>query len=224
MQRKLLQSNGYTLIEVVVAVAIFTAMLAFGAMALNQTLMQYRALAEKGFSFWDYARVVWLDKSISSMTDYYVQSKSHGWFPYFFGDNKGFSYSSLSAFASDTPVLVFIVKEGEGEGKKSLVYYEIPLMTKNYEDINDAFVFEEYKKGQSYQIIKDAESIDFQYYGFDIVSRKYEWSSDFDGKLKKNLPTAIMITYETKEGKNKLILRINTNSLGKLYYNEVYKQ
>ncbi|MCX8034513.1 MAG: prepilin-type N-terminal cleavage/methylation domain-containing protein [Thermodesulfovibrio sp.] len=219
-----LQSNGYTLIEVIVAVAIFTAMLAFGAMALNQTLMQYKTLAEKGFSFWDYAKVIWLDKSIASTTDYYVYTTTQGWFPYFIGNNKGFSYVSLSAFAGDSPVVAWVIKEEENEGKQSLIYYELPVITKDYEKINDDFIFEKYKNGYSYQIIRNAKSIDFQYYGYDVVKRKYEWSSDFDSKLKKNLPTAIMITYETEEGQNRLILKVNTNSLGKLYYNEIYKR
>lgn len=218
------QSKGYTLIEVVVAVAIFTAMLAFGAFALNQTLMQYKALAERGFSFWDYAKVVWLDKSIGSITDYYVHTRTHGWFPYFSGNNNGFSYVSLSAFAGDFPVVAWVLKEEEGDGKFSLVYYELAVFTKDYEKINDDLTFENYKKGYSYRIINQAESIDFQYYGYDILTRKYEWSADFEGKLKKNLPTAIMITYETKEGQNKLILKVNTNSLGKMYYNEIYKR
>lgn len=217
------QSKGYTLIEVIVAVAIFTAMLAFGSVALNQTIMQYKTLAERGFSFWDYAKVVWLDKSIGSITDYYVHTQTHGWFPYFEGNDSGFSYVSLSAFAGDTPVVSWVLKEEEG-GKVSLWYYELPVVTKDYEKIKDDFIFNKYKKGYSYKIINQADSIDFQYYGFDILKRKYEWSSHFEGKLKKNLPTAIMIAYETKEGQNKLILRVNTNSLNKMYYNEIYKR
>jgi general secretion pathway protein J len=222
--RKKSESKGYTLIEVVVAVAIFTTMLMLGSIALNQTLMQYKALAKKGFSFWQYAKVVWIDKSIGSMTDYYVMERQRGWFPYFKGDLNGFSYVSLSPFAGDSPSVVWVIKEKNEKGKYDLKYYELPVVTKKYEDIEDDFVFGNYKKGNSYIIFNDVQSINFQYYGFDISKRTYEWFNEFEGKLKKTLPVAIMIDYKDDEGDKKLLLKVNTNSLMKLIYNEIYKQ
>lgn len=216
--------RGYTLIEVVVAVAIFTTMLMLGSIALNQTLMQYKALAQKGFSFWQYARVVWLDKSIGSMTDYYVNTKKDGWFPYFKGDMNGFSYVSLSPFVGDSPCVVWVLKEKNEKGTYSLTYYELPVIMKKYDEIENAFFFGDYKKGNSYTVISNAESVYFQYYGFDVFKRKYDWFNEFEGKLKKTLPAAIMITYKTEQEEKKLILKVNTNSMMKVIYNEIYQQ
>jgi len=215
-------SKGYTLIEVIVAVSIFTTMLMLGSIALNQTLMQYKALAQKGFNFWQYAKIVWLDKSIASITDYYVKDRQYGWFPYFKGDQNGFFYVSLSPFAGDSPCLVWVLKEKNEKGNYDLKYYELPVDTKKYEDIEDDCLFGNYKKGNSYLVLTDVQEISFQYYGLDINKKRYEWFSEFDGKLKKTLPSAIMISYKDKEGNKKLLLKVNTNSMIKLIYNEIY--
>lgn len=216
-------SKGYTLIEVVVATAIFTTMLMLGGFALNQSLMQYKSLAQKGFSFWHYAKFVWIDKSIASMTDYYVKDEQYGWFPYFKGDLNGFSYVSLSPLAGDSPSVIWVLKEKNEKGKYNLTYYELPVVTKKYEEIEDDFIFENYKKGNVYLLLNDVEEINFQYYGFDLSKRKYEWFDEFDGKLKKILPLAIMINYKDEEGEKRLFLKVNTNSMMKLIYNEIYK-
>jgi len=220
--RKSLASKGYTLIEVVVALAIFSSMLLLGSLALNQTLREYKALADKGFAFWNYAKVVWLDKSVASMTDYFVKTREHRWFPYFKGDGNGFSYVSLAPFANDAPVVVWVVKEKKEGGMFDLVYYELPVMTKKYQDIEDDVVFNNYKKGNSFVVFSDLEEISFQYYGFNLLKRKYEWFNEFDGRLKKVLPSAILITYKDKEGEKKLFLKVNTNSMTKLIYEEIY--
>ena len=220
--QKKLVSKGYTLIEVIVAVSIFTTMLMLGSIALNQTLMQYKALAQKGFNFWQYAKIVWLDKSIASITDYYVKDRQYGWFPYFKGDQNGFFYVSLSPFAGDSPCLVWVLKEKNEKGNYDLKYYELPVDTKKYEDIEDDCLFGNYKKGNSYLVLTDVQEISFQYYGLDINKKRYEWFSEFDGKLKKTLPSAIMISYKDKEGNKKLLLKVNTNSMIKLIYNEIY--
>jgi general secretion pathway protein J len=194
-----------------------------GSYALNQSLIQYKSLAQKGFSFWQYAKVVWIDKSVGSMIDYYVKDERLGWYPYFKGDLNGFSYVSLSPFAGDFPSIVWVLKEKNEKGKYDLKYYELPVGTKNSRQIEDDFTFENYKKGNVYLIMKDVEEINFQYYGFDLSKRRYEWSNEFDGKLKKILPSAIMLSYKDEEGEKRLFLKINTNSMMKLIYNEIYK-
>jgi len=220
--QKRLPSKGYTLIEVVVAVAIFTTMLMLGSLALNQTLMHYKALAQKGFRFWEYAKIVWLDKSIASITDYFVKDRQYGWFPYFKGDLNGFSYVSLSPIAETSPCVVWVLKEKNEKGKYDLKYYELPVLTKKYEDIERDFVLKYYKEGNSFSILDDLQEINFQYYAFDFTKRKYEWYDEFDGRLKKNLPSAILITYKDGEGEKRLHLKVNTNSMMKLIYNEIF--
>ncbi len=221
--RKTLPSNkGYTLIELIVALAIFSSMLLLGSLALDQTLREYRLLSERGFGFWQYSKVIWLDKSVASMTDYFVKTKDHLWFPYFLGNPQGFSYVSTAPFANDSPVVVWVVKEKNDKNKFDLVYYELPVLTKTYRELEDDFVFKNYKKGNSFVVLSDLEDVEFQYYRFDFVKRKFEWVSEHDARLKKVLPSAILITYKDRDGEKKLFLKVNINSMFKNIYDEIF--
>jgi len=214
--------EGYTLIEVLVAMAIFSSMMILGGMALNQGLKQYHGLAEKGLGFWDDAKKIWIDKSFNSITDYYVHTRSDGWFPYFKGSQEGVSYISLAPFAGELPVVAWIRNEAGAEGMQSLIYYELPVYTKSYEDIERDYIFADYKKGRSVKLLEGVESIEFSFYGYDIRDRKYGWYKNFDGNRVKLLPSSIIISYNHNGKKDKLVFSINVNSLVKMYYNEMY--
>ncbi|MFA4916754.1 MAG: prepilin-type N-terminal cleavage/methylation domain-containing protein [Syntrophales bacterium] len=224
IRRKNRCSKGYTLIEVLVAMAIFTAMLMLAGMALDQGLRQYHGLVEKGLGFWDYAKKIWIDKSLNSSIDYYVYTRDDGWFPYFKGSQSDISYISLAPFAGDVPVVAWLAKESEADGKRSLVYYEIPVYTKSYEEIDRDYIFGDYKKGKSLKLLEGMKSIEFNFYGYDILSRKYGWYSSFEGNRMKVLPSLVKISYNRDEGAGSLIFNINVNSLAKTTYNEVYSR
>ena len=220
--RELRRPEGYTLIEVLVAVVIFTAMLMLAGMALNQGLTQYHGLVEKGLNFWDYAKPVWIDKSFNSATDYYVHTRSDGWFPYFKGGPDGVSYVSLAPFAGELPVVVWIKGEDGDGGKRSLVYYETPVYTKTYEEIDRDYIFNDYKKGKSFKLLEGVGGIEFSFYGYDFTKRMYQWYSSFDGNKMKALPSLVKISYSRDPGRGDLIVRINVNSLVKRVYDENY--
>jgi general secretion pathway protein J len=217
-----LHPKGYTLIEVLVAIVIFTAMLMLAGMALNQGLTQYHGLVEKGLNFWDYAKTIWMDKSFNSATDYYVHTRSDGWFPYFKGGQDGISYVSLAPLAGELPVVVWIKSESEEGGRRSLVYYEMPVYTKTYEDIERDSVFGDYRKGKSFKLLKEVEDIGFSFYGYDSVRRIYQWFSTFEGNKMKMLPSLVKISYHRDRGRGDLIVRINVNSPTKRLYDEKY--
>ena len=143
--------DGYTLIEVLVALVIFTSMLMLAGVALNQGLVQYHGLEQRGLNFWEYAKPIWIDKSFNSATDYYVHTRADGWFPYFRGDRNSVSYVSLAPFSGDLPVVVWVMREEEENGKYALVYYELPVYTKTWEEIDRHVAFNDYKKGQSFK-------------------------------------------------------------------------
>jgi general secretion pathway protein J len=220
--RRIYRYSGYTLIEVLVAMAIFTAMLMLAGVALNQGLSQYHGLVEKGLDFWDYAKKISLDKSFNSAIDYYVYTRSDQWFPYFKGDQEGVSFVSLAPFAGDLPVVVWIKSENQADGKKTLVYYELPVYTKSYEDIDRDAVFDDYKKGKSFKVLEGLEGVEFQFYGFDFLTKKYEWNDRFDGSRKKLLPALVKISFTDKGERSALNFRINLNSLAKTRYDEMY--
>jgi general secretion pathway protein J len=207
---------------VLVALVIFTAMLMLAGMALNQGLTQYHGLVEKGLNFWDYAKPIWIDKSFNSATDYYVHTRSDGWFPYFKGGRDGVSYVSLAPFAGELPVVVWIKSEDGDGGKRSLVYYETPVYTKTYEEIDRDYIFNDYKKGKSFKLLEGVGGIEFSFYGYDFTKRMYQWYSSFDGNKMKALPSLVKISYSRDPGRGDLIVRINVNSLAKRVYDEEY--
>ncbi len=214
--------NGYTLIEVLVAMAIFSSMMMLAGTALNQGLKQYHGLADKGIVFWDYVRIIWIDKSFSSISDYYVYTRSDGWFPYFKGSQEGISYVSLAPLAGDLPVVVWIQNEAEETGMRSVVYYELPLYTKSYDEIERDYIFADYKKGRSLKLLENVEGIEFSFYGYNTIDRRSKWYDQFDGNKMKLLPRSIEISYAHEGQKGRLIFGTNINSMIKMNYNEKY--
>lgn len=215
-------SKGYTLIEVLVALAIFSSMMMLAGVALNQGLKQYQGLAEKGIGFWDYAQKIWIDKSFNSTIDYYVYRRGGGWFPYFKGSQEGISYVSLAPLAGDLPVVIWIRNEAAENGMRSLVYYELPVYTKSYEDIERNYIFGDYKKGRSLKLLEKVEGIEFSFYAYDIYEKKFRWYSDLEGERMKLLPSSIIISYQQDGRKSKLVFGINVNSSMKTVYNDFY--
>jgi general secretion pathway protein J len=202
--------------------AIFSSMMILGGMALNQGLKQYHGLAEKGIVFWDYAKKIWIDKSFNSTIDYYVYTRSDGWFPYFRGSQEGISYVSLAPLAGGFPVVVWIRNEAEESGMRSVVYYELPIYTKSYDEIERDYIFADYKKGKSLKLLEGVEGIEFSFYGYDMGERRYKWYNQFDGNRTKLLPTSIVISYAHEGQKGRLVFGTNVNSLIKMNYNEIY--
>lgn len=202
--------------------AIFTAMLLLAGTALNQGLRQYHGLVERGLGFWDHAKRIWIDKSFNSITDYYVYTRSAGWFPYFKGGPDGVSYVTLAPFAGELPMVVWIKSEDEPGGTRRLRYYELPVYTKTIADIERDEVFGDYKKGKSFNIIENAEGISLSFYSCDIVDRQCRWSSLFDGGRTKILPAKVKIEYTQAGQKSVLAFDINVNSRRKMAYNDLY--
>lgn len=209
---------GYSLIEVVVAIAIFSAMLLLGGMALNQGLRQYQGLMEKGLRFWDYAQSIWIDKSFHSTIDYYVNTSTRGWFPYFRGNREGISFVTLAPFAGDNPVVVWIRKENRKDGKERLVYYELPVYAKSYQELDDDLASGAYKKGRSVKIIESADRISFEFYGYDVRDERHKWRDIFEGAETGQLPLLVRIDYR-RDGENKMfIYAVHVNSQMKTGY------
>lgn len=202
--------------------AIFTSMVLLATMALNQGLKQYQGLMEKGINFWDNAKGLWINRSIGSAFDYYVQKDNRRWFPYFYGSQDRISYVSLSPVAGDTPVVAWIVKERQDNGKYSMVYYELPVYTKTFAGIDRAYALGEFKKGQSVKFLEDIEELEVRYYGHDFSRKRDDWFRDFDGMEKMVLPSLITLGYTVNGKKNTRTFAINTNSLRKIIYNEIY--
>ena len=110
----------------------------------------------------------------------------------------------------------------EENGKRSLVYYELPVYTKSYEEIERSEVFGDYKKGASFKILHDVDLIEFNFYGYDLQEKKYKWSNTFNGNRTKMIPSLIKITYRNEGKANNLLFNIKVNSRTKLGYDTIY--
>ncbi|MEO0280525.1 MAG: prepilin-type N-terminal cleavage/methylation domain-containing protein, partial [candidate division WOR-3 bacterium] len=77
-----MRKKGYTLVEVLIASLIFSAMVVLASFAFNQGMRQYEAVARRGINFWENTKILLLERSISSMLDYYVVDEKNFWFPY----------------------------------------------------------------------------------------------------------------------------------------------
>lgn len=226
MPQMIYSKRGYTLIEVLIGVAIFSAMVVLASMALSQGLGQYQRLKEKGINFWDHAKYLWLDKSLNSVVDYYVYSRGSGWAPYFKGNRDLISYVSLSPFAGEGPVVAWIRNERQEDGSRALVYYELPVYAKDLKELERAYTLGDFKKGASTVLFSKAEEITASFYGYNTTERKGSWSSDFDSARTHQLPEIIKINFKDRETgeKRNIILRTNVNSSIKAFYNEIYSE
>ncbi|HUN55839.1 MAG TPA: hypothetical protein VMU29_11845 [Smithella sp.] len=181
-------------------------------MALNQGLKQYQRLVEKGFCFWDYAQDIWTDKSFHSIIDYYVNTETQGWFPYFRGNQDGISFVTLAPFAGDMPVAVWIRKESTENGKEKLIYYELPVYAKSYRELGDDFTSGAYKKGRSVKILEGIDRVQFEFYGYDIRDEEHKWRKIFEGAETKQLPLLVRIEYMQGDEKKMMTYAIHVNS------------
>ncbi len=216
-------SKGYTLIEVVIAMAIFSFMITLATAALNQGLKQYQSMMDKGVNLWDSAKNLWVTKSFNAAVDYYVYTESKKWFPYFQGGQDKISYVSLSPVAGELPVVVWLKSERRNTGKRSLVYYELPVYTMDYKEIERMDTFHDYRKGRAIPFLEDVENVNIRFFGYDVRKRQSLWSRDFDGSVTKTIPTLIEISYTREGKKNEIVFGVSVNSRIKMHYEEIYQ-
>lgn len=202
--------------------AIFSSMVLLASMALNQGLKQYQGLVGRGINFWEYARHVWINRSFSSATDYFVRTKEDGWTPYFEGSNDVISYVSLSPLSGNVPVVVWIKREKEENGKSSLVYYELPVYMKTYDEIESEYSTGNYRQGNSVRLFEGIENMETSFYGYDLKRNEYimKWYDHYDSRKSKILPSVVKISF-AQEGRRRIFLfSLNVNSRLKMNYND----
>ncbi len=215
---------GYTLIEVLVATAVFSALALLAGMALSQGLRQYQGLVDRGLNFWGHAHRIWTDKSFHSMVDYTVCSPSNKWFPYFQGGQEALSYVTLAPLAGDAPVVAWIMKETSAAGKCDLVYYEVPVYARGYPEIEALFSSGSYRSGRSVKLLEGADWIRFRYFGYDDRVNRHLWSDTFDGRSAGNLPMFVQIDCGRGGREEKFMFGVHVNSTRKKEYQATYGQ
>ncbi|KJR40401.1 prepilin-type [Candidatus Magnetoovum chiemensis] len=216
-----LKHSGYTIIEVLIATAIFTSMLMLSTAALQQGLNQYKKVMDEGIKFWSYAENFWINRSFSGIFDYYVNYNSD-WFPYFSMDGDRISYVTYSALANDAPVAAWIVKEKmKNAFGYSVVYYELPVLTKGYDDIEKDYTSKSYKKGARIVLFENVSFVDFQCFAIEALSWSGRWLHSYNAKDGKMLPEKIKISFQKDRKKLNLTFSIYNNSTIKKRYTDL---
>ncbi|MCI4624376.1 MAG: prepilin-type N-terminal cleavage/methylation domain-containing protein [Candidatus Magnetoovum sp. WYHC-5] len=205
-------NSGYTLIEVIIALAIFTAMSVFCVITLNQALKQYKSVMDDGLRFWDYAKGFWLVKSFNSIFDYYISIDGRNAVPYFYCDANVISYATTAPLANEGPVIAWIIKEKSATQGYSLVYYEMPIYTGGVKDIEKLYKSGHYKDGTRAIIIDNIYKATFQVYVMDLNTAKSAWVNVYNSISGRTLPEFIALSYNGPDKRNSIIFNVRNNS------------
>lgn len=216
------KKKGYTLFEVLIATVIFSAMIMLASLSLDQSLKYYTQIMRKGISLFEESKVLWLQKSLGSATDYYIFDKINKiWVPFFKGERDRIVYITLTPLFHDFPVLAILKREINNEGKEYLVYYELPVYTMQKDEIEKVLTFEEYKiKGHSLVIYTEINNVRFRYFVFNPEKLVFEWISDYEAKKFLSLPEMVQINFIKNDFLENIYISIQTNSKRKTVYNE----
>jgi len=209
------KKKGYTFIEILLSLIIFSMTVGLVSYAITQSLDQYKGVIHKTAGIWQKTKIFWLQKSFSSIIDYYI--KEEDWFPFFEGDREHIAYITEVAFAKDKPVLAVITCE-----KSSLVYYEIPVYTLTYREIKEIIQKGEFRKGTKVIIFENIEDPYFEYYGWHPDKDRPLWDSVYSGQKNKLLPLYVKITFKENNNRVFYLFALKNNSTLKEIYNEIY--
>ncbi|MCG6553621.1 MAG: prepilin-type N-terminal cleavage/methylation domain-containing protein [Candidatus Magnetominusculus sp. LBB02] len=208
----MISRKGFTLIEVVVATAIFTAMVLLSTAALNQGFKQYKTVMDEGVNLWKAARSFWLHKSMSGMLFYYIDDGSRQrWYPYYICNPDVISYVSGAPMADNVPVVAWIVTQRH-EKSLDVVYYELPVYVKKQEELEKDYQSGDYKKGNSFVIIEDVSDVRFESYVEDPLTKLWDWSREYYGKKGEKLPKYVRISYKKDGRPGSRIFSVSTNA------------
>lgn len=215
--------SGYTFLEILIALIIFSAMLSIAGVAFNQGLRNYEKLEGKKLSLWEETKILFLQRSFASIIDYYVLTGGV-FHPYFIGKEDMCSYVSLNALTEPRAVIVYLVKERESDGSFNLTYYEIPLTAQRGEDLERALAYMDFREGRGEKLLKDLRELKIEYFGFDQRRKLNRWMSVYHGREQLNLPRIVKLEWTDRQGhRDSLYLRIFAESGRKWYYNEIYR-
>jgi prepilin-type N-terminal cleavage/methylation domain-containing protein len=207
------RSDGYTLIEVIVAVAIFTMMAALSVAALDQGLRQYRKLLHEGTDFWKYAGSLWINKSFSGMFENVITNNGSQ-VPYFECGQDMISYASVSPLAGSTPVVVWLVREGG-----NVVYYELPLNARGEKSLSEDYLLRNYASGNRMVILEGAENVVFGCKALDTETMISSWREIYSGRSGGRLPEAVRILYTRNGMPGMMYFSVFANSFDYASYN-----
>lgn len=213
-------SQGFTLMEALVALSLFFIIVGLISFSLSQSLTYLEKARQKVKPLHEVSQILWLHKSFASTIDYYI--KGEEWHPFFIGESSFVSYVSEWALIGDLPVLVVLTVEKDGQGKYSLIYYEKEVFSFKAGDLESYLKKGDFRHGRKWLLFKNLEEISFEYFGHRRDSLTAKWESRFLGKKESSLPVYIKITLKDKKEKREYLFQLKNNSNIKEIYRELY--
>lgn len=199
MRRKIehISSLGYTLLEVIIALLIFSTMTILAGRAFEQSLRQYELFKCREGDLWEEKKWILLQRTFQCVIPYALLSPKAQRYPYFIGKQNTISYVTNCPIANDLPVIVFLERIMDQKGKIKLVYYEYPIYSRDYSDIKGLEFTKEYRKGTQLIYLSDLSVIDFSFFGYDQRDRQWKWSMEFEGSQNLSVPKIVKISYKS---------------------------
>ena len=219
-----MSKKGFTLVEILLSLAIFTILIVLAAQALNQIMKTYyrRDIIENGDNI-EYLKNFWVRTSIEGMLDYMVRNNRKKWVPFFKGDTKTFKYVTSVPMVNVFPVMCEIRLQDES-GIYRIVYFEQEVLTKTYKEMKKIFEKWRKKKIEPVVIAKDIKDVSISYLGATRRSSKVSWHDRYDSFKTGELPLAIRLKYKFKGKPVVYRFRIYHRGFLKSNYNDLFKK
>lgn len=206
LKNKGISLKGFTLIEVLISVAIFSILISLSIIAVNH----YRDIFSKNnFKAYEGFKVtknkLLFFNSINSIYDYFVKISEDNkkLVPYFKGEKKQIEYITLSSvfnFSSAAAVKVSGIESKEGFN----LLYEEKSLENYYLDRNDEVIEYDYRV----VIFKNLKDFEFSFYGItgtkideeqNILVEAYSKEDCFDGEKFGHMPSKIILKIDNGE-------------------------
>lgn len=213
-------SKGYTFVEVLIASLIFSIIVALATLAFTQGINQYEGIIRRSLNFSEEIKFFLLYRSIVGIKDYFVEDEQNDWFPYFIGRDDLISYVSLSPLSYEVPVVVFLEKKQDSAGKFSLLYYEFPVYTLNYKELEKTLTFREYQRYPALILLSGLEELKFSYYTYDPIKKTWVWSFEHN-ENNYYLPRMLKIDYLKNGERVHLFFGIYIDIRKDVYYGDI---
>lgn len=210
-QTRIKDLYGYTLLEVIIALLIFTIMSVLAVRAFEQSLRQYELFKLRDGDLWEEKKWILLNRTFQCLIPYNLSNPRAQRYPYFIGRQNIISYVSNCPIVNDLPVIVFLEKELDQSGKFKLVYYEFPIYSSDYSEIKRLEFTKEYRRGTKLIYLSDVEFIELFFFGYDQIEKRWKWFMEFDGAQTISIPRIVKISYKSSRHSDTIFLGIGTD-------------